>query len=709
MSNISGLFRGAQVWRLVATALLLILSLFFLYPTIRLSTMSEEDKIDNPDLEEKLASKSIKLGLDLSGGMQLLLEPDLVGFLSNKALKKDEALVTAIQTAQNYADRENEKDILEVLPIIFKRNNLNLTDYFSNLGGTDDEIIKAISKERSKAVEGALEVVRSRVDQFGVSEPTIQQSKSDRIIVELPGVRDAQRARNLIKETAILEFKLVRRPKEVSDFVDKMDRLLRENPDILATAYKGETQPDTLLPPSMEPESLGVKDTTASAKPDLMASKKDTIPSKTKTKAEIKESPKETTIQKKSEESPKETATKKPSETKKVTEAKKPEEPKKQEVSAAKLFGEDTSKGTAETEEKPEGEAGEKPFSGLVEVKEDVIMVPRSEFPLVKRIIQHPLVASALPRESELYWGSRDDTLQDGLSYRPLYLLNSKAELTGDRVSKANFGFGGGGDARSAGKPVVNMSFDGTGSRLFSQTTGANIGRRLAIVLNDMVYTAPVIKSKISNNAQITGIPNLDEAKMITIVLRAGSLPVPLVIKSEHTVGPSLGQDSIRMGIMSTIIGALLVIIFMIFYYKMAGVIADIAVIINVIALMAGMAAFHARLTLPGIAGIILTMGMAVDANVLIYERIREELRAGKTVRAAIDAGYGRAFVTIVDANVTTLITAAILYNFGSGAVKGFAVTLFMGILISMLTAIVVTRLIFEYLTSRRHYETLSI
>jgi preprotein translocase subunit SecD len=196
---------------------------------------------------------------------------------------------------------------------------------------------------------------------------------------------------------------------------------------------------------------------------------------------------------------------------------------------------------------------------------------------------------------------------------------------------------------------------------------------------------------------------------MITIVLKAGALPVPLNIKSERTVGPSLGEDSIRKGVSATVIGMILVVLFMIMYYKAAGVIADFALVINMVALMAGLAAFRATLTLPGIAGIILTMGMSVDANVLIFERIREELRTGKTVRAAIDAGYARAFRTIIDANITTLITAAILYNFGSGPVKGFAITLFMGIMISMVTAIVVTRMIFEFITSRRQVEKLSI
>ena len=238
----------------------------------------------------------------------------------------------------------------------------------------------------------------------------------------------------------------------------------------------------------------------------------------------------------------------------------------------------------------------------------------------------------------------------------------------------------------------------------------SNIKKRLAIVLNNKVYTAPTIQTKIRNGrAMITGINDLEEAKIITIVLKAGSLPVPLDIVEERTVGPTLGEDSIKNGVIAATIGLILVIIFMLIYYKFAGFVADIALILNLVILMAAMSLLHATLTLPGIAGIILTIGMAVDANVLIYERIREELRAGRTVRMAIEAGYSRAILTIIDANITTLVAAIVLYYFGTGPIRGFAVTLSLGLIISMYTAIIVTRMIFDWYVSQFNKETIAI
>jgi len=686
--------RGAQFWRLIITGALLVLSLYFLYPTLRFNLLSEDEKIERPDLVESLNSKSIKLGLDLQGGMHLLLEPDMVAMLTNRASKRDAALEAALKGTEQLADKQN-KDFLEVMPGVFKRDGLDMTTYYANLGGSESEIVKTIERERATAVDGALEVVRSRVDQFGVSEPIIQKAASDRIIVELPGVQDAEGARTLIKETAVLEFQLVRRDKEVTNLVDEVDRVLREKPDVLSRAYRinpleegslEETTPDT--EEIVETEEADIDQTNADT---------DSIVAENKPVAPSMDEPTTETPEKTEAEDVTGTAENVIAET------------EGEAVASSDLFEDGDVPIPGEEDEYPtETETESRPFSGMVEVEGDVIMVSRSEFQIVSNLIQMPEIKEALPRGSVLVWGAKDETVK-GNQYRFLYLLNDRIEMTGDRVEKANFGFGSGSDPRSAGKPVVNMSFDSKGSRIFAQVTGSNIGRRLAIILNDKVYSAPVIKSKISSDAQISNIPSLDEAKMITIVLKAGALPVPLNIKSERTVGPSLGEDSIRKGVSATVIGLILVVFFMVIYYKAAGVIADFALVINLIALMAGMAAFQATLTLPGIAGIILTMGMAVDANVLIFERIREELKTGKTVRAAIDAGYSRAFRTIVDANVTTLITAAILYNFGTGPVKGFAVTLFMGIVISMITAIVVTRMIFEFLTGRRQVETLSI
>ncbi len=240
--------------------------------------------------------------------------------------------------------------------------------------------------------------------------------------------------------------------------------------------------------------------------------------------------------------------------------------------------------------------------------------------------------------------------------------------------------------------------------------TAENVKRRLAIVLDDTVYSAPVIQERISGGeAQITGSFTAEEASDLAIVLRAGSLPAPVKIIQNVSVGPSLGRDSIEKGIRAAIIGAILVVGFMVVYYRFAGLVADVALVFNILFLLAGMALLQATLTLPGIAGIILAIGMAVDSNVLIFERIREELRSRKTVRASIDAGYDKAFWTVVDSHVTTLITAMILFQFGTGPIKGFAVTLSMGVSINLFTALVCTKVVFDYLNARSPMRALSI
>jgi preprotein translocase subunit SecD len=254
------------------------------------------------------------------------------------------------------------------------------------------------------------------------------------------------------------------------------------------------------------------------------------------------------------------------------------------------------------------------------------------------------------------------------------------------------------------------MNFDRRGARLFSLITEENVGRRFAIILDDNIYSAPVIREKIpGGRARISGSFNIDDATDLAIVLRAGSLPAPVEILENRTIGPSLGADLIRKGIMATLIGSLLVFAFMAVYYKLSGLVADFALMVNLFLLMAALSGLQAALTLPGIAGIVLTMGIAVDANVLIFERIREELRQGRPVRGAIETGYSRAFTTIIDANLTTILTAVVLYLVGTGPIKGFAITLIIGIGISMFTALVVTRFIFDYITLTRRVSSLSI
>jgi preprotein translocase subunit SecD len=285
------------------------------------------------------------------------------------------------------------------------------------------------------------------------------------------------------------------------------------------------------------------------------------------------------------------------------------------------------------------------------------------------------------------------------------YLLKKRTMLTGEYLTDARVQMG-----TQYSEPYVALSFDARGARLFEQITGQNIGKKLAIVLDKRVNSAPVIQDRISGGrAQITGRFTMEEARDLAIVLRAGALPAPVSIIEERTVGPSLGKDSIDKGFKSMLIGGAVVILFMIIYYGLAGVIADVALLLNILFIMSGLALFSATLTLPGIAGIILTIGMSVDANVLIFERIREELRLGKTRRAAIEGGYGKALVTILDAQVTTLIAALVLFQFGTGPVRGFAVTLSIGIVASLFTAIFVTRIIFDYIYVVRRMRRISI
>jgi preprotein translocase subunit SecD len=310
-----------------------------------------------------------------------------------------------------------------------------------------------------------------------------------------------------------------------------------------------------------------------------------------------------------------------------------------------------------------------------------------------------------LPEDDEILY-QRSTDLQTGRTTKTPLLLKKRAVLTGDTIKTAKVNFG----SERGGGAYVSLSFNDRGTKIFDRVTAENVKRRLAIVLDGTVYSAPVIQERISGGeAQITGDFTAEQASDLAIVLRAGSLPAPVKVIQNVTVGPSLGRDSIQKGVRAALIGAILVVVFMGVYYRFAGMVADFALIFNILYLLGGMALLEATLTLPGIAGIILAIGMAVDSNVLIFERIREEIRAKKAVRAAIDAGYDKAFWTVVDSHVTTLITAVILFQFGTGPIKGFAVTLSMGVAINLFTALVCTKVVFDYINAKRPMQALSI
>ena len=332
-------------------------------------------------------------------------------------------------------------------------------------------------------------------------------------------------------------------------------------------------------------------------------------------------------------------------------------------------------------------------------------MLFRSEFKLVDD--EHSLenaLRGNIPEGSMIAYGISEGGGAGQRGSVP-YLLKSKTLLTGASLETARVQI-----SDRFGEPSVSLKFSSQGAVDFDRITAENVRRRLAIVLDGVVHSAPVIQERISGGqAQISGNFTLEEARDLAIVLRAGALPAPVNILEERTVGPSLGSDSIRQGIIATIIGSILVILFMLVYYRLSGAVANIALILNIFLIMAVLAAFRATLTLPGIAGMLLVVGCAVDANILIFERIREELRTGKTVRLALDTGYDRAFITIIDTHITGILASCLLLMFGTGPIKGFAVTTIIGLLVSLFTAVFVTKVIFDYFTQNFSIKKMSI
>jgi len=563
--------KKSRLYLILITAFLIIAALWALYPSYKLWSMSDATKqairTTEPQDIINLEKKAIKLGLDLKGGMHVVLQID------ESQLKEGEV---------------------------------------------------------ADAVDRALEIIRNRVDQFGVTEPLIHKSGKDRIVVELPGLQDVERAQNLIGQTAQLEFKLLETPENTASILKRIDQVL---------------------------------------------SKTDTTSAK--------------------------------NEPGKTTETK-PGEKAKEEKTATDLFGEAKTDSTNDTAAGllDEEEAGDKeqPFSQHLESfgeRSFGYWVPKDEKPKVELLLSDPKVKAVIPEDDEFAWSTGTENMQ-GQEYWGLYLLKKRVELSGKYLVDAKPRYD------QFRKPEVNFTLTKPGGRIFARVTGANIDKPLAITLDGRVESAPTIRSKIRDSGVIEmgGAASIEEANDLAIVLRAGALPAPVKIIENRVIGPSLGQDSVHKGTTAAILGFTIVILFMAIYYRLSGVIADIGVFFNVIFLLACMSALRSTLTMPGIAGIILTVGMSVDANILIFERIREELRSGKTVRASIDAGYKRALNAIIDSHVTTLITSAVLFQFGTGPVKGFAVSLSLGVAINLFTAVVITRIIFDL---RKQYQTLSI
>ena len=629
--------------RFVLIAAAITLAAYMLSPTV-------EYYLTDPEQTEKreaLQDRVLKLGLDLQGGIHVVMEVDIPKLVENLASNK--SLLYEAFAASKLRAKDEGIDYLDALLLEANERNIKLARHFIEYGIENSEIISALKDESEDAVNRALEVIRNRIDQFGVSEPTIQKQGRNRIIVELAGVQDPERARNLIRQTALLEFSLLKDPDVVQSALTRIDNVLK--------SMRTGISLDSLL--AITEAKVESADTAAAP------------PAESQDKA----------------------------------------------ISVEEIFGRTTTDSRTKSSDSsvPVDEQifEDRPFSALLRNVQGDIGVPRENVKAVKRILAMEEVKAALPADMKIVWSNKArDFGGRGLpseTFFTLFAINREPGLTGEVVTSASANFGGGASS-IAGQPVVYLNMNDQGARDWARLTGANINKRIAIILDDKVHSAPVIRDKISGgNTVIEGMSSINEAKDLSIILRAGALPAPMEIIEERTIGPSLGRDSIEKGTKAIIIGFILVVIFMAVYYRMSGLIADFAIVLNLSFVLAIMATLRATLTLPGIAGLILTVGMTVDANVLIFERIKEEFSKGKTVRSAIDAGYSRALKTIIDANVTTIIAALVLFQFGTGPIKGFAITLFWGILTSMLTAIFITRTVFTYFTDRFAVTKLSI
>jgi preprotein translocase subunit SecD len=534
------------LWRLILIGVVMVLSVIFFLPNTPLF-----DSMPNW-WKKNMPSRGIVLGLDLQGGIHLVFEVQGDAAVTSTVERIAQSVRAEIEKKGIKADVKKEGLNIILTPAPLEARKV-IEDTYKDLairdipGGVSYSLKESeIKNIKDSAIDQALETIRNRIDQFGVAEPVIHKQGENEIVVQLPGVKEPERAIQIIGKTARLEFKL-----------------LDEKAPVAAE-----------LPQSIYPEE-----------------------------------------------------------------------------------------------------------------QQQVL----NQF------------ASRIPPDDELLFGRVEDQETGRVRLVP-YLVKKEVLLTGDLLTEARVGFD------QLNQPDVSIKFNSEGARIFEDITAKNVGKRLAIILDNSVYSAPVIRERIAGgDAQISGNFSMDEAKDLAIVLKAGALKAPLKMIQNITVGPSLGRDSIQAGKTAGLIGSAVVILFMLFYYRRSGLIADFALALNIFLLLGFMAALNATLTLPGIAGIILAVGMAVDSNVLMFERMREELRAGKTPKAAVDSGYHKAFWTIFDSHVTTLITSAVLFQFGTGPIKGFAVSLSLGVAINLFTALVGTKTVFDLQHSKMEVRKLSI
>jgi len=613
-------------------------SFYTLWPTIKHQSLTDDEKeiLREEGKLNQIESQIIRQGLDLKGGMYIELEADIPTLVRNLASNRNEKFDKVLSASVEKFKSNQSLDFFTVLRNEIEEKDLKIVRYFHEYGSNLDDIILSLEKETEDSINRVLEILQNRIDQFGVSEPTIQKKGKYRILVELAGIQDSDRARALLQSTALLEFYLVKNSAVTNEIIIQLENILKN---------------------SVSSEELsGI----------------------------IAEPNNEEPIKEKGEEVDSEVTT------------------------VDEIFGE-TKSSEGDSISQNSDLLSESPLQSLIEFIQGDMVVKSNNIYALNKLLSKEEVQLKLKSATGQFLFSNDSELLGGSSeYYRLYYIENKPELTGGVVekAKANLGSLGGGNA---GLPVVSLDMNSEGAKTWSRVTGANIGQRIAIVLDGKVHMAPNIREKIpGGRTQIEGFADMNEAKDIAIILRAGALPAPVNIIEERTVGPSLGADSISKGQKSILIGLAVVFVFMLVYYKSSGGIAIIALMWNILLILAVLASLGATLTLPGIAGLILTVGMCIDSNVIIFERIREELKKGKTPKSAIEAGYNRAITTIIDANLTTVIASLVLYQFGTGPIKGFATVLFWGILISMFTAVYVTRTIF-YTITKKSIKTLSI
>jgi len=663
-------------FRILITILFLFLAFYFLYPTYKdhqfnkdISQLkTEQDSATFFDKNKAAVMKAredkIKLGLDLQGGMYVIMEVDVEKLLQDLAKRKDEnfnqILSDAVETSKS-----TDENLIDIFESRLNAKGLSLKAYFGEIRDDDSKIRSDLKSEVDNSIDRAVQVVRNRIDQYGVSEPVIQKKGSSRLVVELPGVSNVEDVRKLLQGTALLEFKLVIDPQIAVKVMEKIDTYLSggnldslNRADSLSNLKKETLKKDTL-------SVAGKKDNPDTSKLMQKDIKKE-VTKKDNTKKEV---------------------------TKKDT-GKSKETARVEDTNVTPP--EDTTKLTEEEFKIKH------PWFYLVRIQQfkdgsATWLVRESDKQTVQRIIEKKEVQDLVPTDIEFLWSNRPDFVDKGERIYQLYVLKKEPELTGGVVVNARSNID-----PTNNTPVVYMEMNSEGAADWARITGSNINKRIAIVLDHVVYSAPVVRNKITGgSSQIEGMANIQEAKLLEIVLKAGALPAPLRIIEERTVGPSLGEDSINKGVYSSLFALILVALFMVVYYRFGGAVADLALIFNMFFVLGVMASFKATITVPGIAGLILTIGMSVDSNVLIYERIREELATGKPMKTSIEIGYKKAFSAIIDSHVTAIITGIILYQFGTGPIQGFALTLIIGLIANLFTAIVITRIIFDVMTEK--------